>query len=216
MCVSACSGFATGSLPDCAGTPAGKSQSKMVKGDGKPNPLDFGIDKEDRMSARKCLRNPATALPALILVAGTCASAVGGASAVGAKHFAWGHPAKTADAQRAIKIEAMDSMRFKPDHVTVKKGETVKFVIHNAGQLVHEFVLGPPALQKQHEKEMKKSGYGSHGGEETAEPNEVVVPAGQTRTLTWTFTKAGMLQYGCHEPGHFAAGMVGDITVSGS
>lgn len=46
--------------------------------------------------------------------------------------------------------------------------------------------------------------------------NGVAVPVGETRALIWTFTHAGHFQYGCHKPGHFAAGMVGGITVRAS
>jgi uncharacterized cupredoxin-like copper-binding protein len=47
-----------------------------------------------------------------------------------------------------------------------------------------------------------------------AETNAVDVPAGTSKTITWQFTEAGVTQFGCHAPGHFAAGMFGDITVS--
>ncbi|HSK97563.1 MAG TPA: plastocyanin/azurin family copper-binding protein [Euzebyales bacterium] len=42
------------------------------------------------------------------------------------------------------------------------------------------------------------------------------VPSGETVELTWTFDgETEGLLYGCHEPGHYEAGMVGDIVVEG-
>ena len=50
--------------------------------------------------------------------------------------------------------------------------------------------------------------------EMAGEPNTVDVPAGTTMTLTWQFTEAGTTQFACHQPGHFAACMFGDVTVT--
>lgn len=145
--------------------------------------------------------------------------------------FAWGHPGTAGAVDRTIRIKAEDSMRFVPDTLTVKTGQTVKFVITNTGRLTHEFVLAPKSVQKEHEKEMRKmmqsmmQSDGMHmkmGGMMQAgkmhmqhsDPYELELPAGETKTLIWTFTQPGTLQYGCHEPGHYAAGMVGTITVT--
>ena len=47
-----------------------------------------------------------------------------------------------------------------------------------------------------------------------AEPGQIDVPAGQTVRVVYTFEQAGTLEYGCHVLGHYAAGMLGTITVS--
>lgn len=121
---------------------------------------------------------------------------------------ALGEPADAADADRTVHILATDDLDFDPDTVDVTVGETITFEIENTGTVDHEFVLGSADFQAQHEEEMQ-------GGEmEMGEPNEIEVPASETTTLTWHFTEAGMTQYGCHEPGHFPAGMVGTITVT--
>lgn len=39
------------------------------------------------------------------------------------------------------------------------------------------------------------------------------VEPGETEMLEFTFGEAGALQVGCHEPGHFPAGMAAAITV---
>lgn len=121
---------------------------------------------------------------------------------------ALGEPADAADAERTIHITASDQLVFNPDAIEVNADETVTFEIENTGSVDHEFVLGSAEFQVQHEEEMQ-------GGEMSMdEPNEVEVPAGETATLTWHFTETGTTEFGCHEPGHFPAGMVGTITVS--
>jgi uncharacterized cupredoxin-like copper-binding protein len=45
------------------------------------------------------------------------------------------------------------------------------------------------------------------------EPNMLHVAPGKTGDMGWQFTKPGEFYYGCLEPGHFEAGMVGKILV---
>jgi uncharacterized cupredoxin-like copper-binding protein len=122
---------------------------------------------------------------------------------------ALGEPADAADADRSVQLTATDELVFDPDTVDVQVGETVTFEIENTGSVDHEFAIGSADWQEQHEQEMQ-GGEMEMGGE----PNEVEVPAGETASITWRFTEAGTTQFGCHVPGHFPAGMVGDITVT--
>jgi Cu+-exporting ATPase len=115
--------------------------------------------------------------------------------------------ADTAPVTRTINVEAADTLRFSPDRLTVSAGETVAFDITNSGVLPHEFFVGTPAEQQAHEAEM------SPGSSMMDEPNAVAVPAGGTARLVYTFDRPGTLEYGCHVPGHYAAGMLGTITV---
>jgi len=125
--------------------------------------------------------------------------------------FAWGMPGDSAAASRVIEIEARDDFRFEPDSVTVQVGETVTFRVTNNGAIPHEFVVGTAEEQTDHEAEMADMG----GMEMADEPNAINLEPGETKDLTLTFTQAGALKFGCHETGHFAAGMVGDLTVEG-
>lgn len=129
----------------------------------------------------------------------------------GVESFSFGHPADAATATRTIEIEAADALRFSPDAVTVQVGETVTFRVHNAGAIRHEFGLGSEADQAAHEQEMQAMA-GSSGMMED-EANAFGVMPGETKELTWTFTEAGTVLYGCHEPGHYDGGMHGTITV---
>ena len=47
------------------------------------------------------------------------------------------------------------------------------------------------------------------------EPNVATIAPGETVELTWTFGDEGTVLIGCHQPGHYAAGMTGLITVEG-
>jgi uncharacterized cupredoxin-like copper-binding protein len=99
-------------------------------------------------------------------------------------------------------------MRFSPADLTVAVGETVAFEVANTGQAEHELVIGDEAVQAEHELEM--AGEEGHGEESSY---AVSVPPGETRVLVYRFDEPGELLYGCHEPGHYAAGMKGTITV---
>lgn len=124
--------------------------------------------------------------------------------------FAFGEPADAADADRTIEIVAGDELRFSPDAVTVTAGETITFHVTNEGNLPHDFTLGDEAAQAEHEEEMAEM----EGEMVHDDANTLFLASGETKELTWHFTEPGTVLYGCHEPGHYDAGMVGEITVS--
>jgi Cu+-exporting ATPase len=108
-----------------------------------------------------------------------------------------------------ITMTTADALRFAPDVVTVRQGETIQFQINNPGAVPHEFVIGDASEQQAHEREMASGGM-------SAEPNAIAVPAGQTVQLVYTFDRAGTLEFACHVAGHYAAGMRGTINISPS
>jgi uncharacterized cupredoxin-like copper-binding protein len=116
--------------------------------------------------------------------------------------------ADTHPVSRTIAVTTTDGLRFSPAQVGVKAGETVAFDVTNSGALLHEFFVGTPAEQQAHEAEM------ATGSPMMEEPNAVNVPAGRTVRLVYTFDRPGTLEYGCHVPGHYAAGMRGTITIT--
>lgn len=112
-------------------------------------------------------------------------------------------------AQRTIAITMSDTMRYDPAQITVKPGETVRFVATNSGKVVHEIVIGTRKELEEHAKHMREHPHMEHhsgNGMLRVEP-------GKTGEMTYRFARAGTLYYGCLEPGHFEAGMVGRITV---
>lgn len=125
--------------------------------------------------------------------------------------FSFGEPADAADADRVIEIIASDDFRFDPSDITVTAGETVTFRITNTGAIPHDFTLGDDATQQAHGEEMEEMA----GMAMPDEPNAMVVGANETRELTWHFTEPGSLLIGCHQVGHYEAGMIAEVTVEG-
>lgn len=101
-----------------------------------------------------------------------------------------------------------DRMRFTPADLTVRQGETVRFVAHNSGQVLHEMVLGTQAAIAEHAALMKKLPEMEH-----ADANMAHVKPGQSGEIVWQFTRSGRFVFACLQPGHFEAGMAGSITV---
>lgn len=109
---------------------------------------------------------------------------------------------------RTVQVDMSDNMRFTPDKLDVKRGETIRFAIGNSGQLKHEFVLGNARSLTEHNKLMKK-----FPGMEHADDNMLTVAPGQSGELIWQFPKPGPVDFACLQPGHYDAGMKGLIHV---
>lgn len=122
-------------------------------------------------------------------------------------------PGQASSTTRTVRLTLNDNMRFVAvDPAVVKAGETVRFVITNAGRLPHEFSLGDKAFQQQHAAMMK-----AMPGMQHTDANTVTIAPGQKASLVWTFTgvAAGtVLEIACHVPGHYEAGMKIDLRVT--
>jgi P-type Cu+ transporter len=145
---------------------------------------------------------------AVVAVAIGAASLYFARSEMGTAAPMWMETVNTQPVTRTIQVETTDALRFVPDHIEVRAGETIAFEVRNAGAVPHEFFIGTNEDQLEHEREMA-SGAPMH-----AEPGQVDVPAGQTVRLVYTFDEPGTLEYGCHVPGHYPAGMRGTITIT--
>lgn len=140
-----------------------------------------------------------------------------------------GHPGTADEHTRTVEITLYD-IRFDPASIEVKAGETVRFVLINRGELLHEFSIGTLSMHENHEAKMQvllENGYltptgineemaeseprGETGDDEMKhdEPNSVLVGPGETQVLTWTFTGDAKLYYACNMPKHKDAGMLG-------
>jgi uncharacterized cupredoxin-like copper-binding protein len=111
----------------------------------------------------------------------------------------------------------MTEMAFTPSSLTVAEGERITFRFVNNGNVVHEAVLGDADYQREHEAVMnaptttaKGSDHGAHTHDAS---NAVTVGPGATMELTWTAPERGTVQIGCHQPGHYAAGMKAELQV---
>jgi uncharacterized cupredoxin-like copper-binding protein len=123
-------------------------------------------------------------------------------------NHAIGRPGDAKKVTRTVELTMTDQMRFEPAAVLVKQGETIRFVVHNKGEMKHELVLGTDADLKQHAAMMQKFPEMEHD-----DPHAITVEPGKTGELVWQFTRPGNLRFGCLVPGHYEAGMVGRLTV---
>ena len=121
-----------------------------------------------------------------------------------------------------VRVVMNDRFRYRPAAIMVWAGHRVTFDVTNTGKLPHEFILGDRATQLDHERQMQSASTGT--GHTHAHMHDMAaaspggagaltVPPGATRRLTWTFDKPGIVLYGCHVLGHWAAGMKGTIVV---
>ena len=130
------------------------------------------------------------------------------ARAISAEEYPFGREGSARKATRTVRVGMADTMRFTPSELTVKRGETVKLVVHNNGKVKHEMVLGTIKELKEHAELMRKFPEMEH-----ADPNQVSVDPGMTGELVWQFTRDGTFDFACLVPGHFEAGMVGKVRV---
>jgi uncharacterized cupredoxin-like copper-binding protein len=129
-------------------------------------------------------------------------------SAAAMEEQAFGRPGDPKRVSRTIKMGMSDSMRFTPETIRVKQGQTVRFKVTNGGKLMHEMVIGTGEELNEHAELMKKFPNMEHD-----EANMAHVAPGTTEDIVWQFTKAGDFSFGCLVPGHFDAGMKGTISV---
>jgi uncharacterized cupredoxin-like copper-binding protein len=106
----------------------------------------------------------------------------------------------TTAAPRLIHIDSNDTLLFAPNFLVVAAGETVTFEIANQGKVEHEFMVGP-----------QKAAFGDVEGT----PEIAGIKAGESKTLTYTFSGPGPFAFACHATGHFEHGMLGYIQVVG-
>jgi uncharacterized cupredoxin-like copper-binding protein len=132
-------------------------------------------------------------LAALALLVAACGGSGSSGDAVGA---------------RTVHVDMRDNA-YSPDQLAIRRGETVRFVFRNTGKVAHDAVLGDEQAQTDHEMEMSSGSGMHHGGGDAVE-----VDPGKTATLTHAFRGGGDLLIGCHELGHYAAGMKLSIDVA--
>ncbi|GAA4417760.1 hypothetical protein GCM10023090_01790 [Acidovorax lacteus] len=120
----------------------------------------------------------------------------------------WGIAGEASAVRRTITVRMTDDMKFAPATITVTEGETLRIRAVNAGQVLHEIVLGTQAELDAHAELMRK-----HPNMEHDEPYMAHVEAGQRGDIVWQFNRPGTFAFACLIPGHYEAGMRGTITV---
>ena len=123
----------------------------------------------------------------------------------------WGIAADRRPGLRTVQFTMADSMRFTPDKLVVRQGETLRLVIRNQGAMLHEFVLGTRQALDAHAALMLRFPSMEH-----SEPCMAHVGPGQAGEIVWTFNRAGQFDFACLVAGHYQAGMVGQVSVLAS
>lgn len=128
--------------------------------------------------------------------------------AVKKEQKAWGIAADRQAKARTIELAMHDTMRFSMDRIHVKQGETIRFVVRNAGKVMHELVIGSKKELDEHAALMMKFPNMEHD-----EPYMTHVAPGKVGEIVWTFNRPGEFDFACLIAGHYQAGMVGKIQV---
>jgi uncharacterized cupredoxin-like copper-binding protein len=142
-----------------------------------------------------------------------------------------GTPGAVSETTRTIEVKMYDNF-YEPETIDIREGETIRFVIKNEGELVHEFNIGTATGHAAHQEEMmmmvehgvleadrinwnaaKKMqasmGHGAHD-----DPNSTLLEPGQSGEVVWTFPEHATLEFACNVPGHYDAGMMGEINLT--
>ena len=139
-----------------------------------------------------------------------------------------GERGKISEVNRVIEIIMYDNY-YSPNRLKILKNETIKFVIHNSGELVHEFNIATKEMHIKHQPEMalmvekeilladkidyekmkeasKKDHSMSH-----SHSNSILLEPGKKGELIWKFNTDLFLEAACNIPGHYESGMVAKI-----
>ena len=131
---------------------------------------------------------------------------------------------------RTIEIKMYDNY-YEPNLIKVKKGETIKFIVRNLGEMVHEYNIATKEMHIKHQPEMqrlveheillvdkidmkkmkemsKKDHSLSH-----SHSNSVMIEPKKTGEIIWKFSQNLSLEMACNVPGHYETGMVGKIII---
>lgn len=129
----------------------------------------------------------------------------------GHAHFSAGAPGNPKKPARVVEVvmrEGDGKMLYEPMRIEVKRGEQIRFVLKNAGELAHEFVLASTADNLKHAALMQKFPDMEHD-----DPNGKTLQPKANSEMLWRFTKRGEFEFACLIPGHREAGMTGKIIV---
>jgi len=127
------------------------------------------------------------------------------------EEISFGEAGMASMASRTITVNIEDTV-FDIKNLIVKDGETIRFIIVNKDEAEHEFTLGTAEMQAADRMMMEKQ---MEMGEsmEMHEPNSISVKDLETKELVWKFAGSGMIEFACNVPGHYEAGMRGDLMI---
>ncbi len=134
------------------------------------------------------------------------------------------------EVSRVIKVIMYDNY-YKPNSFQINAGETIRFEVENAGELVHEFNIANKMMHLKHQPEMErmvekeilfadsidkekmkkmakidKSMGHSHS-------NSVLLEPKQKGHIIWKFDNASNIEVACNVPGHYQVGMIAKVDI---
>ena len=135
------------------------------------------------------------------------------------------------DVTRIIKVVMYDN-RYEPNLFKIKAGETIKFEIENAGDLVHEFNIANKMMHLKHQPEMEKmveneillaDSIDKKKMEQVSKidktmahshNNSILLEPKQKGNIIWKFDNAVNIEIACNVPGHYQAGMIAKVNIN--
>ena len=142
-----------------------------------------------------------------------------------------GQKGNSEEVEKIIEVKMFDNY-YVPNKFKVKKNETIKFIVYNYGELVHEFNIATKEMHLKHQpemmrmveneilladridkkkmKELSKKDHSmshSHSNSVLLEPNEI-------GEIIWKFNTDTNLEIACNVPGHYEAGMIASINLN--
>lgn len=137
-----------------------------------------------------------------------------------------GKSGKASEVTRTVTVTMTDN-RYAPKRIEVKKGETIRFIVNNKGEFVHEFNIGTAKMHKAHRKEMMKMmergvleadkiNHAKMKMDKSMahnDPNSTLLEPSKSGEIIWQFGESGTLEFACNIPGHYESGMVGKISI---
>ena len=146
------------------------------------------------------------------------------------KNMKIGSKGSVNEVSRVIKVVMYDNY-YEPSLFQINAGETIKFEVENAGELVHEFNIANKMMHIKHQPEMEKmveneilfadsidkdkmkkmakmdkSMGHSHS-------NSVLLEPKQKGDIIWKFDNAVNIEVACNVPGHYQAGMIAKVNI---
>ena len=141
-----------------------------------------------------------------------------------------GKKGNPSEVEKVIKVKMYDNY-YEPKKFKVKKNQTIKFIVYNYGELVHEFNIATKEMHLKHQpemmrmveneilladridkkkmKELSKKDHSmshSHSNSVLLEPNEI-------GEIIWKFNTDTNLEIACNVPGHYESGMIASINL---
>ena len=142
-----------------------------------------------------------------------------------------GEKGNPSEVEKIIKVKMYDNY-YVPNKFKVKKNETIKFIVYNYGEFVHEFNIATQKMHLKHQPEMmrmveneillanridkkkmkelsKKDHSMSH-----SHSNSVLLEPNQSGEIIWKFNTDANLEVACNVPGHYQDGMIATVSLN--